>query len=114
VAAALVLISAVLGFVAWKHFREEPPHLVRFDFPAPGKSLFPPNFPTMAVSPDGQRVAFETLEGGKRELWVRDFADPECRVATALCSRVPVRTVGKKIGLTVASIKGQGVNDSTR
>jgi serine/threonine protein kinase len=86
VAALFIVTSAALGVVAWKYAHPEPPHLVKFSFPPPGKASFAT---PMAVSPDGRRVAFETLEGGKRELWVRDLEDPAPRMLAELPSSFP-------------------------
>jgi serine/threonine protein kinase/Tol biopolymer transport system component len=75
-AAALVLVlvmSATLGLVAWKHFREEPPRVVKLSFPLPTETLEPGRPPSTAVSPDGRRIAFEGVVDGKSELWVRDL-----------------------------------------
>jgi predicted Ser/Thr protein kinase len=61
-AAALVLLlvmSAALGLVAWKHFREEPPRVVKLSFALPKETFEPGRPPSTAVSPDGRRVAFE-------------------------------------------------------
>ena len=88
-AAALGLSAAALAVVSFIHFREEPAHLVRFSFPPPEKANFPPNVPTMAVSPDGRRVAFEVQTSGKRELWARDLADPAPRMLAELEQNVP-------------------------
>ena len=89
VAALFVLASAALGAVAWMHFQEEAPHLVKFFFPPPGKMNFSQDVPSMAVSPDGRRVAFEALEGGKRELWMRDLDDPAPRMLAELAINAP-------------------------
>jgi Tol biopolymer transport system component len=82
-AAVLLVVSATLGAVAWKHFREESPHVAKLFFPPPEKEVFPPDIPTMAVSPDGRRIAFETTGNG-RKLWMRDLDDPSPRMLSAL------------------------------
>jgi Tol biopolymer transport system component/predicted Ser/Thr protein kinase len=66
-------MSAALGWVAWKHFREEPPRVVKLSFPLPQEAFDPGRPPSTAVSPDGRRVAFEGVVDGKSELWVRDL-----------------------------------------
>jgi Tol biopolymer transport system component len=76
VAAVLAVISSALGFMAWRHFREEPPPVAKLFFPLPNE-IFEPGRPgSTAVSPDGRRVAFEGVVNGKGELWVRDLDKP--------------------------------------
>jgi Tol biopolymer transport system component len=88
-AAALLVVSAALGVVAWRHFREEPPHVAMLFFPPPGKGTFEPRIPPMAVSPDGRRVAFEALVEGKQSLWVRDLDNPAPRMLASIESGTP-------------------------
>src|SRR5262249_32932295 len=67
------VISLTLGFVAWKHLREDPPRVAKLFFPLPERETFLPGSPpAAAVSPDGQRIAYEAAVDGKGELWVRD------------------------------------------
>jgi Tol biopolymer transport system component len=82
-AAVLLVVSAALGAVAWKHFREEQPHVVKLFFTPPEKEVFSLEIPTMVVSPDGRRIAFET-RGNGRKLWVRNLDDPSPRMLSAL------------------------------
>jgi serine/threonine protein kinase len=73
-ALALVLVMfGALGLLAWKHFREEPPRVVKLSFPLPQETYEPGRPPSTAVSPDGRRVAFEGVVDGRSELWVRDL-----------------------------------------
>lgn len=69
--AGLASVAALaIGFL---HFREKPAEtsLVRFEFPAPPKTIFQP-IDLFAVSPDGRQVAFTGAPPGeKRMLWVR-------------------------------------------
>jgi Tol biopolymer transport system component len=78
--AVVLLVVAALAFVAWKHFHEEAPRLIMFSLPTPERGLLPPLAPTVAVSPDGRRVAFEAGVGGKLSLWVRDLDNPAARM----------------------------------
>src|SRR5262245_19282273 len=56
------VISVALAFVAWKHLREEPPRIARLFFPLPEREMFGVGSPpATAVSPDGQRIAYEAL-----------------------------------------------------
>ena len=83
-AAALVIMCVALALIAWKHFQEEPLQVTKLSFPPPQKGSFPPALPTMAVSPDGRRVAFEAIVEGKRGLWVRDLNDSSPRMLAAI------------------------------
>src|SRR5215831_223345 len=74
IATLFAVISVALGFVAWKHLREEPPRVAKLFFPLPERETFGPGSPpATAVSPDGQRIAYEAAVDGKGELWVRDL-----------------------------------------
>jgi serine/threonine protein kinase len=83
-AAALAPASAALGVIAWKHYREEAPHVAKLFFPPPEKGMFEPRIPTIAVSPDGRRVAFVPQIKGSETLWVRDLDNPEPRLLSSL------------------------------
>jgi eukaryotic-like serine/threonine-protein kinase len=72
VAAVSVLVCAALGFVVWKHFHEEPPHVVKLFLPQPEKAVFA-GFNVPAVSPDGRRLAFVAVADGRPGLWLRDL-----------------------------------------
>jgi Tol biopolymer transport system component len=72
-AAAAMLIIGVAATLAFIHFREQPPALVKLEFPPPGKGTFYRTAGPPAVSPDGHRVAFSAVVDGKRMLWVRDL-----------------------------------------
>src|SRR5262249_40957024 len=77
--------SLVLAFLYWKHLREDAPRVVKLFLVPPNKGIFPRNLPTMSVSPDGQRIAFEMQEDGNaRSLWLRDLSDPNPRMLTTL------------------------------
>jgi Tol biopolymer transport system component len=81
VAAVLLIVAAGLGLVTREHLSEEPPHVVKFSFQPPEKGDFAPtNAPSVAVSPDGRRVAFFAIVEGKRGLWVRDLDAAEARM----------------------------------
>jgi serine/threonine-protein kinase len=79
-AAVLAVMCAALGFVAWRHVREEPPQVVKFSFPAPQVAGVPPNLANMTVSPDGRHVVVETVVERKRLLWLRDLDNPTLRM----------------------------------
>jgi len=69
VAAALAVAAVALGVVALR--RPPPaeiPAAIRFTIPPPEKSSFDL---TLALSPDGRRLAFTAALEGKRALWVR-------------------------------------------
>jgi Tol biopolymer transport system component len=83
-AAALAPASAGLGIYAWSHFREEAPHVAKLFFPPPEKGMFEPRIPTIAVSPDGRRVAFVPQIKGSETLWVRDLEDPAPRLLSSV------------------------------
>ena len=66
VAAILAVVAAVVSAL---HFRESPPEQRRSK-----TSVLPTDksiFETLAISPDGRRLAFTATESGKSRLWVR-------------------------------------------
>jgi len=68
-ALCFALVALALSAV---HFREDPPEAppVRFQVPAPPKTLFGIN--SMALSPDGRKLAFIAIgAGGRSMLWLR-------------------------------------------
>jgi serine/threonine protein kinase len=71
--AMAVLAMAAAGTVAFFHFREEAPRLLKLEFPPPDKSELNETNGPPAVSPDGRRVAFRARMDGKNMLWVRDL-----------------------------------------
>ena len=73
VAAALAVAVAGLAVLAVLHFREEPPRLVKLQFPPPEKGSIVQGSGPPAVSPDGRRVAFRANADGKNMLWIRDL-----------------------------------------
>jgi Tol biopolymer transport system component len=80
-AAMMTAISLVLAYVSWKHLREDAPHVVKFLFAPPNNGAFPPELPSMSVSPDGQRIAFEVRgNGNPRALWLRELNDATPRM----------------------------------
>ncbi|MBI4908008.1 MAG: serine/threonine-protein kinase [Acidobacteria bacterium] len=70
IALAATLALALLG-VAWLHFREAVPErrVMRFQILPPEET----QFGDLAMSPDGRRIAFVTIEAGKTQLWIRPF-----------------------------------------
>jgi len=85
----LAVISISLAFVAWKHLREEPPRVATLFFPLPRETFQAGNIPATAVSPDGQRIAYEAVVDGKGELWVRDLDNPAPRKLVEGSSGMP-------------------------
>jgi serine/threonine-protein kinase len=84
-AATMTAISLVLAFVVLKHLREGAPHVVQFPFAPPNDGDFPPELPSMSVSPDGQRIAFEVVgNGNPRTLWWRELSEATPRMLTRL------------------------------
>jgi hypothetical protein len=81
---AAAVCAMLAGAVTWIYLHPEPPPVVTFLLPAPGTGRFPPAFPAMAVSPDGRRVAFETVGDGTRRLWVRNLDNPSPRMLTEI------------------------------
>jgi serine/threonine protein kinase len=84
-----VALAFAFGLLVWWHFREEPPHVVQLFLPPPEKAVFPPDLPTMSVSPDGQRIAFETRRGSRRELWVRELGNLTPQMLAAFETNIP-------------------------
>jgi Tol biopolymer transport system component len=82
IAAAAVIAAAVV--IATRS--PTPPTVARavhFGLTAPEGTTLPPGFSTYAVSPDGQRIAFEAESAGsRRSLWVR-------RLDSAAATQVP-------------------------
>jgi Tol biopolymer transport system component len=69
-ALALVLIAALVP--AALYFMREPAELpvMRFEMPAPG--MIPSGQGGgLAISPDGQRIAYVAADGGKQAIWIR-------------------------------------------
>jgi serine/threonine protein kinase len=88
--ALFAVISVAFGFVAWKHVREEPPRIAKLFFPLPEKETVSGGSPpATAVSPDGQRIAYEALVDGKGELWVRELGNSEPRKLAEGSSGMP-------------------------
>ena len=75
-AAALLLASTLA--LAFLHFRRTEPRAeaMRFTLPAPEKSSY---HGTLALSPDGRRLAFVVTNPGGRSLWVRSLDSLEAR-----------------------------------
>ena len=71
VAAVLFLAAVGLGFVAWRHYSEEP-QLMRMSLQIPEKAQFAGASIPM-ISPDGRHVAFAARVDGKTGLWLRDL-----------------------------------------
>jgi serine/threonine protein kinase/Tol biopolymer transport system component len=83
-AAAVLALCAGLSIVAWRHFREEPPHVVKLFFSPPERGSFNPNPQGIAISPDGRRIAFEAVVEGTRGLWVRDLDNTTLRMLAVI------------------------------
>jgi Tol biopolymer transport system component len=76
--AAVLLAAVAIGVPAWMRFRPapvSPAGAVEFTFPPPDGEQFSSSYSSMAISPDGQRIAFTTGNGAKTRLWVRNLDD---------------------------------------
>jgi Tol biopolymer transport system component/predicted Ser/Thr protein kinase len=74
VAAVLAVVAAV---ALWAPWRTPPPAAAATRFEVP----LPENFGTLAISPDGRRLAFLGLPtGGGTSLWVRDMSAADWKV----------------------------------
>src|SRR5205823_11765967 len=61
-AAVVLVVTATLALVTWKHFHEEPARVAKLFFPLPERETFQPGSPpATAVSPDGRHIAFEAV-----------------------------------------------------
>ncbi len=76
-----VLLLAALGVVSFTHFREKPPaapELLRFQIYPPEKAAFGES---LALSPDGRRIAFTTVgTDGRSQISIRDLDALDSRV----------------------------------
>jgi Tol biopolymer transport system component len=69
---AAVAVVAATVVLATRPSIQTQPGAVRFSLSAPAGTRLPPGFSSYAVSPDGQRIAFEALSAGpRRSLWIR-------------------------------------------
>jgi Tol biopolymer transport system component/tRNA A-37 threonylcarbamoyl transferase component Bud32 len=75
------MLAIALGFVSYRHVREEPPHVLKMSILPPDKATFKPDS-LPAVSPDGRRLAFVATLDGKDQLWVRDLDSLAARALT--------------------------------
>jgi len=73
VAAVSTVIMLALGYVAYRHYVEEPPRVERFSLLTPENASFNVSGTLFAISPDGRSVAFAASSGGQRALWLRDL-----------------------------------------
>ena len=83
-AAVLALAAALIMVAIWLWSRpgtsNPPTHVVRFDITPPAGLTFVANPSSMAVSPDGQKVAYIVQEGsGLASLWVRPLDSATAR-----------------------------------
>jgi eukaryotic-like serine/threonine-protein kinase len=81
--AVLAVIAVALGLVTWSHFSEESPPVAKLFFPLPKETFEPGRPPSIAISPDGRRVAFFGVVNGKGEVWVRDLDNPVPQILAA-------------------------------
>jgi Tol biopolymer transport system component/predicted Ser/Thr protein kinase len=72
-ATAVAALAALgLGYVAYKHYTEEPP-LLKMALPVPEKTQLANAGAIPAISPDGRHVAFAANVDGRIGLWLRDL-----------------------------------------
>jgi Tol biopolymer transport system component/predicted Ser/Thr protein kinase len=74
------MLAIALGFVSYRHMREEQPRVLKMSVLPPEKATFTTSLP--AVSPDGRRLAFAAALDGKDQLWVRDLDSLAARALT--------------------------------
>jgi Tol biopolymer transport system component/predicted Ser/Thr protein kinase len=76
--AAGVLVIALAGtsLVAYRHTTEPPPQVVKTSIEPPSGAVFSG---APAISPNGRHVAFDAMEGTRRQLWIRDMDSMEAR-----------------------------------
>jgi serine/threonine protein kinase/roadblock/LC7 domain-containing protein len=71
-----LMVLAGLALISWWIWRDPPPEmsqpLARFEIEAPPGTNFVGMSTAIALSPDGQHLAFLASAGGGRELWIRD------------------------------------------
>jgi Tol biopolymer transport system component len=89
--AALLVCAVTAAWFLWQVrsvSATHPPTVVRFSIDPPGGRPFPGNsgVPRMAVSPDGQYLAFTALQddGQSQQLWIRRLDSLESRPITSL------------------------------
>jgi len=82
IAAVVCAVAALAGgVVAYRHVSEQPPAAIKFFVPPPDKGAFNLlNSYTVAVSPDGTRVAFLATVEGKDQIWLRDLGSASLRM----------------------------------
>jgi hypothetical protein len=83
VAATLIALALLLGAGALFYLRrpavETPRQVVQFEIPMPPGTMFLPTVTrqSMAISPNGKRLAFTATTAGGASVWIRDLASPE-------------------------------------
>jgi Tol biopolymer transport system component len=79
-AACLVVGAAAAGLLAWS-LRPQltPPAVARFAIQLPPNQVLPPTGNSVAISPDGTRVAFVGTGGGRTQIYVRELAGLEVK-----------------------------------
>ena len=80
-AALLVLLLAGIMLRVWLHERtaQGPGQVVQFDITPPAGTIFAPPVgrQSIAISPDGKRLAFTATGANGTNVWTRDLASPE-------------------------------------
>jgi eukaryotic-like serine/threonine-protein kinase len=79
--AALAAGVVALGYVAYRHSQEPPPRTIKAALLPPEKHAFVSSS-TPALSPDGRKLAFSTLQDNKTLLWIRDLDSQAARSIT--------------------------------
>jgi eukaryotic-like serine/threonine-protein kinase len=75
VAAVSLIAAVVLGFL-YLHPKSAPAESTRFEIAPPPNVVF---YDTLALSPDGRKLAFGASSGGTYQLWVRSFDAVDAR-----------------------------------
>jgi eukaryotic-like serine/threonine-protein kinase len=79
IAALLAAALAAAGVVSVEHWRESIGQPVTFTIAAPENSMIATAVPHLAVSADGQQVAFVVTQQGRPVIWLRSLASASTR-----------------------------------
>jgi serine/threonine-protein kinase len=115
-ASAVITAGAVGAVATWMLLRQAPPSVVRLSVIHSGGSLIAPTAgdPDVAVSPDGSRIAYISVEQGRPTLYVRSLDKlQELRIEGSGTPRSPFfspdgASVGFSDGSTIKRISANG------